>query len=249
MARVIWLRGLLVACSLVFVVSRAEAAPITFTEVFQFPDVPGFPAGIPTGQNYYIGTESTFCGGSPPICQATSATVLFDLSNTFLSNAANVSVYQGSLVDGSLNLVAGPLPLATHTPSTDASGYVAGSGFATATLTLSLRGGDPENDNVLIQAFAADGGAILYQQTLTGAVGSTSVVIPFSAAMLAALGSDGRFGIIATTFGTNLGTADWNLESARLDASAVPEPATLTLLGLGLAAAAARRRRVRSGGL
>jgi hypothetical protein len=230
---------LMVGCSLIAGIGRAEAAPITFTEVFQFPDVPGFPAGIPAGQNYYIGTDPAFCGGG--VCQATSAVVLFDLSSL-----GNASVYQGMLVDGSLNLLAGPLPLASHAPSTDASGYVPGTGFDSATLTISFRGGDPENDNVLIQAIAPDAGGILYQQTLTGAAGSTSITIPFTAAMLASLGSDGRFAILATTFGTNVNTADWNLESARLDASAVPEPATLTLLGIGLGAAAFRRRRTRS---
>jgi hypothetical protein len=234
------LRNVVLTGSLMLIGGPAFGAPITYTEIFQFPDVPGFPGGIPAGQNYYIGTDPAFCAGG--VCQATSATVLFDLTNTVGANPANVSTYQGMLVDGSLNVLVGPLPLATHTPTTDASGYAAGSGLVSATLTLSLRGGDPENDNVRIQAFGVDTGTVLFQQTLIGSVGSTTVVIPFDAALLNALATDGRFGLVATTFGTNLDTADWNFESARLDATAVPEPATLALFGLGAAAMATRHR-------
>jgi hypothetical protein len=245
MTRARVLGTLLLVCSIVCAGTRAEAGPITYTEIFTFPDVPGFPSGIPAGQNYYIGTEPTFCGGTPVACLAASATVLFDISNTFAANPGNASVYEGNLVSGTLAHLVGPIPVATHTPTTDASRYVPGFGLESATLTVSLRGGDADNDNVLIRAIAADTGAVLYQTTLIGSVGTTSVTIPFNSALLGALASDGRFGLIATTFGSNINTADWNFESARLDATPVPEPGTLALFGLGLAVAARRLRRAK----
>jgi hypothetical protein len=236
-----WWKALVLA-SLALIPARAEASSITYTEIFTFPDVTTFPANVPPGQNYYIGSDDAFCGGTPTTCQATQASILFDLTNT-----GNQSVYEGMIVDGSMNLLFGPLPILpeSQVPTTDASGYVPGTGLASAVLTLSLRGLDPDNDNVLISAFAADGSGTLLQQTFLGMQGSTSVAIPLNAAMLAALASDGAFGIIATSFGTNVATFDFNLESARLDATTpVPEPGTLALLGIGLAAARRFRRKL-----
>jgi hypothetical protein len=236
--------GMLVLAGLAMTPTVGEAAPITFTESFTFSDVP-FPPAIPAGQAFYIGTDPAFCGGSPVNCLLASATVYFDLINTTAVNPANAGILEGYLVDNALNTIAGPLPQSTQAPTTDASGYVAGSGLGAATLTLGIRGVDPENDNVLVQAFAADGGSVLYQNTFTGALASTPISIALDPIVLALLSSDGQLGIRVSSFGTDVNTHDFNLDSARLDATAVPvpEPSTLLLFGSGAAAAWRRRRR------
>jgi hypothetical protein len=222
----------------------AEAAPITFTEQFTFNDV-------------YIGTDSGQCGFIT--CTVASATVLFDITDTLLGNLTNLgTIFSTTTVFGVINL---PLPVGFVSPSTDASGY-AGQTLNDATLTVGVRGTDTQNDNVRITAFAGDGGAVLYQNTFSGILGATLISIPFSPALLAQLGADGRFGITVTTFGTSLSTADFNLFSALLQATTVdipdppappvatpvPEPSTLVLVGLGAAAALRKRltQRVRN---
>jgi hypothetical protein len=221
------------------VAPRASADPI-FTEAFVFPDT------APVNQNWYIGTESTFCA---PNCLVYSASVLFDLANLTGAggNPANVADYDVSLFDPALNFLAGPLPLATLGPSVDAQGFVAGTALSSATLSLALRGLDPENDSVRIEAFSVDGGGVIFQNIFSGVFSSTTVTIPFDVTMLTALSADGAFGIRITSFGP-LDTRDFNLESAQLTATAVPEPASLVLLGAGLlGAAGAVRFRGRTG--
>ena len=94
---------------------------------------------------------------------------------------------------------------------------------------------------MLITAFAVDGCAILFQNVYSGSIAATQISIPFNTALLAALGGDGQFGISVTSFGTDINTHDFNLDSATLEATSVPEPSTLLLLRAGLAAL---RRRV-----
>jgi hypothetical protein len=235
--------GRVVALALLLVGAprTVEAGPF-FVEEFVFPDA-SFPGGIPAGQQWYIGTELSLCGGTPT-CQSTAAEILFDLTSLVSGNPANVAGLEGQLIDTSLNPIVAIPNFETHAPDTDADGYVAGSGLAGATLTLRIRGLDSEDDSVLVTAFAADGGATLFQHVFTGSLGSTSVVIPFDAGMLASLAGDGMFGIRLSSFG-GFESRDFNLESARLEATAVPEPATVSLVAAGVAAALARRRRRR----
>jgi hypothetical protein len=216
---------------------RADADPVVFTEAFTFPDT------APVNQNWYIGTESTLCA---PNCLVYSASMLFDLTSTSSpsGNPANVGDYGVSLHDPSLNYLAGPLPLGTVGPSVDAQGFIPGLNLTSAMLTLAIRGLDPEDDSVRVEAFAADGGAILYENVFAGELASTNVTITLDAAALAALATDGTLGIRISSFGP-LDGRDFNLESARLDATAnVPEPGTLLLLsgGLGIGAVIRRRR-------
>ena len=237
-------RTSMMAVALVMSGAVVAQAGTIFTEQFQFPDVPGFPPNIPAGQNYYIGTEVgvDFCELVTFTCKGAFADVLFDLTS-----AGNLSEYRGETLDvfGGLVPIGSLGTFSTSTPTTDATGYVAGTAFLSGSVTLRLRGGDAENDNVIVGAFAADGGGIVLQQTLIGAQAATDVVIPLTAAQLAFLAADGKFGITLKSFGIDFGTHDYNVERATLvveQVEAVPEPSTITLLGAGLAIAYARRR-------
>jgi hypothetical protein len=214
---------------------QVDAASITFTEVFTYPDV-DFPPGF-AGQAMYIGTDpgAGLCDLGTLTCTRAFATVLFDLTSLF-----NTTTHESETVDLGFNVVGGPNPISTHTPTTDASGYVPGTGLAGATLTVTIRGLDLDADNVRFTTIAADGSTVLHQTTYAGAQGSTAVVIPLDAALLGALSADGQLGVLISSWGNDLFTHDFNVESARLDAT-VPEPSAIFMLGVGLAGALRRR--------
>jgi hypothetical protein len=221
------------------------ASPIVYVEEFVYPDV-DFPPGIP-GQALFIGTDPlTMCDLGTLTCSRAFATVLFDLSNTSLDNPLNITDHQSETIDLGFNVIGGPNPVSTHAPTTDASGYVPGTTLAAATLTVSVRGLDADNDSVLIALLAADGGDVLHQMVYPGVLTSTSVVIPLDAAMLAALQGDGQLAVLFASFGNDLFSHDFNVESARLEATTVPEPSAILLFSTGLAGAVLRRRRART---
>jgi hypothetical protein len=216
----------------------ASAGPITFVEEFVFPQAT-FPGGLPPNQAFYVGSDPAFCAGGD--CQSTFVTVLFDLSATAAGNTSNVGTLWAEIIDETTFATElGPLPWQTEPPTTDASGYTPGSALAGGTLTLDIRGLDPEDDNVLIEAFAVDGGGTLWQQTYTGSLSSTSITLPLGPALLAALAADGQLGITLSSFGTDLTTYDFNLEGASLEATTVPEPGLLLLIATGVVTLRAR---------